>query len=78
MMYRIAVFQVPTQVIGQFIEKLTDLQLENSIVGRTGNDDIEINVTYEKNQSKEVEALELFLETLIQEMEEVGEVGSDR
>ena len=78
MMYRIAVFEVPTEVIGQFIEKLTDLDLENSIVGKTGNEDIEINVRYEKNQYQQVDELETLLATLIEEMEEVGEVGDDQ
>lgn len=77
MMYRIAVFEVPTEVIGQFIEKLTELDLENSIVGKTGNEDIEINVRYEKNQYQQVDELETLLATLIEEMEEVGEVSGD-
>ena len=39
-------FEVPSEVIGDFTEKLTELELENSIVGKTEDDEIEIEVTY--------------------------------
>lgn len=68
-MYSIAIFEVATEVIGEFIEKLTDLELENSIVGKN-NEGIEIQVQYEKDESNLVEELEAFLETLIYGIEE--------
>lgn len=68
-MYRIAIFEVPTEVIGEFSEKLTDLELENSIIGRN-DEGIEIQVQYERDESNVVEELEEFLETLIYGIEE--------
>lgn len=67
---RKAMFVVPSEVIGEFTEKLTDLELENSIVGKTDEDEIEIEVLYEKNESKQVDELETFLEELQNGIEE--------
>lgn len=61
---RKAMFEVPSEVIGEFTEKLTDLELENSIVGKNDDDEIEVEVLYEKSESKEVDELESFLEKL--------------
>ncbi len=77
-MYRIAIFEVPTEVIGEFIEKLTDLELENSIIGKNEDEEIEIKVTYEKDESHVVEELETFLETLIYGIEESAEERNDQ
>lgn len=67
---RKAIFVVPSEVIGEFTEKLTDLELENSIVGKADEDEIEIEVLYEKNESKQVDELETFLEELKNGIEE--------
>jgi len=56
-------------VIGEFSEKLTDLELENSIIGRN-DEGIEIQVQYQRDESNVVEELEEFLETLIYGIEE--------
>lgn len=63
-------FEVPSEVIGDFTEKLTELELENSIVGKTEDDEIEIEVTYDKTESKQVDELETYLEELIDNLEE--------
>jgi hypothetical protein len=63
-------FEVPSEVIGDFTEKLTELELENSIVGKTEDDEIEIEVTYDKSESKQVDELETYLEELIDNLEE--------
>lgn len=67
---RKAIFEVPSEVMGEFTEKLTDLELENSIVGKNDEDEIEIEVLYEKNESKQVDELETFLEELKDSVEE--------
>ncbi len=69
-MYRIAIFEVPAIVIADFIEKLTILELENSVIGKNDIDEIEIQVTYQKDESDVVEELGTFLEALIYGLEE--------
>lgn len=63
-------FEVPSEVIGSFTEKLTELELENSIVGKTQDDEIEVEVYYEKSESKQVDELEEYLEKLIEGIDE--------
>ncbi len=63
-------FEVPQEVIGDFTEKLIELELENSIVGKTEDEEIEIEVSYEKSESKLVDELEEFLEELKEDLED--------
>lgn len=70
---RKVVFEVPSEVIGQFTEKMVELELENSIVGKTEDDEIEVEVLYEKDEVQEVDELEEYLEELIDGIEEEGE-----
>lgn len=63
-------FEVPSEVMGDFTEKLTDLELENSIVGKTENDEIEVEVYYDKSESKQVDELEEYLDELKESLEE--------
>ncbi len=62
--------EVPSEAIGEFTEKMIELELENSIFGKNDDDEIEIEVHYEKNESKQVDELESFLETLIDSIED--------
>ncbi|MGQ0828784.1 MAG: hypothetical protein ACT4ON_10355 [Bacteroidota bacterium] len=62
-MRRIA-FEVPIEVIADFTEKLTELELENSIIGRNDDDEIEVVVFYERDKTKQVDELEEYLEEL--------------
>jgi hypothetical protein len=64
------IFEVPQEVIGDFTEKLTELELENSIVGKTENGKIEIEVSYEKSESDQVDELEEYLGELIDNLDE--------
>ncbi len=66
-------FEVPVEVIGDFSEKLCELELNNSIKGRTEDDEIEIEVLYEKEDSKQVDELEEYLDELIEQIEEEEE-----
>ena len=61
---RTATFEVPSEIIGDFTEKMTELGLENAIVGKTEDDEIEIEVYYEKSEAKEVDTLEDYFEDL--------------
>ena len=66
-------FEVPFEVMGDFTEKLTDLELENSIVGKTEDDEIEVEVYYDKSESKQVDELEEYLDELKEGLEEEEE-----
>lgn len=74
---RKAKFEVPTEVIGEFTEKMVELELENSIIGKTEDDEIEVEVLYEKNEAQAVDELEEFLEELIEGIEEGEEEEED-
>lgn len=74
---RNANFEVPQEVIGDFTAKLTELGLENSIVGKTEDGDIEVEVYYEKEESKQVDELEDYLEELKEGMEGEEEEEDD-
>lgn len=63
-------FEVPSEVMVDFTEKLTDLELENSIVGKTENDEIEVEVYYDKSESKQVDELEEYFDELKEGLEE--------
>ena len=68
---------VPSEVLGEFTEKMLELELENSIVGRTEEDEIEIEVLYEKEEAKKVDELEEHLEKLIDGLEDEEEDEED-
>lgn len=66
-------FEVPPEVIGDFTEKLTELELENSIIGKNEEGAIEVEVIYEKSESDQVDELEEYLEELIEGLEDEDE-----
>ena len=55
---RTAHFEVPSEYIGDFTEKLTETGLENTITGRNDEDEIEIKVYYDKSDVHLVDELE--------------------
>ena len=61
---RKAIFEVPSEHIADFAEKLVETGLENSIIGKTENDEIEIEVLYDKDEADSVDELEEFLSEL--------------
>jgi capsular polysaccharide biosynthesis protein len=62
-------FNVPTEVITEFAEELTNRDVSNSIIGTTEDDEIIIEVEYEKSESDAVDELEAILEKLCAEIE---------
>jgi len=66
-------FEVPTEVIGEFTEKMLELGLNNSITGKTEGDELEIEVQYDKEESEQVDELEEYLDELIEQIEEEEE-----
>ena len=67
---RKAEFKVPQDVVVEFCQELTDHSLTNEITGTTENDEIIIEVGYDKEETKEVDELETHLESLCEELEE--------
>jgi hypothetical protein len=57
-------FEVPAEVMTDFTEKLTDLELENTIKGTNEDGEIIVMVSYEKRESQVVDELEEYLEEL--------------
>lgn len=70
---RKAEFEVPAEVFGDFTEKLAGTGLDNRVLGKTEDDEIEIEVYYEKADAGIIDELEEYLEELIGESEEEEE-----
>ena len=66
-------FIVPTDVSTEFVEAITDRHFENTMTGVTEDDDLIIEVSYDKEDSEIIEELEGLLETLIENLEEEEE-----
>lgn len=62
-------FEVPTEVFGAFTEKLSETGLDNRVLGKNEDDEIEIEVYYEKEDNDQIDELEEFLEALKEELE---------
>lgn len=54
--------EVPPSLIGDFTEKLIELELENSITGKNDDEEILVEISYLKEETPEIEELEEFLE----------------
>ena len=61
-MIRTVTMEVPPQLIGDFTEKLIELELENSITGKNDDEEILVEISYLKEETTEIEELEEFLE----------------
>lgn len=66
-------FEVPSEIFGDFTEKLTELDLNNTILERNEDDEIVVQVNYEKDQAKQVDELESHLEELLETLEGTDE-----
>lgn len=60
-------FDVPAEIFGDFTEKLIETGLSNSVLGRNEDDEIEVAVYYEKNESDLVDELEEYLNKISEE-----------
>lgn len=78
-MTRSITLEVPPQLIGDFTDKLTELEFENSILGKNEDDEILIEILYEKEESPEIDGLEAFLDEqkALLELEEEEETEED-
>ncbi len=66
-------FNVPTEVITEFVDELTNRNVSNSIIGTTEDDEIIIEVEYEKTESDAVDELETILDKLSAQIEDEEE-----
>jgi len=65
--------EVPLETFGEFTDKLTETGLDNRVLGRNEDDEIEIEVHYEKSEIRLIDNLEEHLEELIENIEEEDE-----
>jgi predicted HTH transcriptional regulator len=66
-------FNVHPEIIAEFVEELTNRDLNNTIIGVTEDDEIIIEVEYSKTESAQVDELEKIFDKLSAELEEVDE-----
>lgn len=70
-------FEVPTEVFGDFTEKLSATGLDNRVLGKNEDGEIEIVVYYEKADNDLIDQLEDYLEELKEELEESEDEDED-
>lgn len=70
---RKAEFAVPQEVMSDFVEAMNAHRLENSIAGTNDDNDILIELNYEKDESEIIDELEEYLLKLREELEEEEE-----
>lgn len=71
---RKAEFTVPTEVMAEFTNEMTERDLENKVVGTTEDDEILVEVSYDKEEAQAVDELEEILDNLL---EGIGEDDDD-
>lgn len=57
-------FEVPTEIFGDFTDKLEETGLDNRVLGKNEDDEIEIEVYYEKSDAGKIDELEEHLDDL--------------
>lgn len=70
---RTAQFEVPAEIMADFSEKLNELELQNSIEGKTEDGDILVEVYYSRDEAGAVDELEEYLESLVDDLEDEEE-----
>lgn len=75
---RKAEFEVPCEVMAEFADELASRDLDNKVVGTNEDNEILVEVIYEKEETKIVDELEHILENLREQMEEENEDDDDR
>ena len=67
---RKAEFAVPSEVMAEFANEMAERELDNKVVGTSEDDEILVEVTYEKEETKSVDELEAILDNLREQIEE--------
>jgi hypothetical protein len=71
-------FEVPSEVFGDFTEKLAETRLDNRVLGKNEDDEIEIEVFYEKSDAGLIDELEEHLEDLKENLSGEEEEDDDK
>lgn len=61
-------FEVPAEGFGDFSEKLSETGLDNKVLGRNEDGEIEIEVYYDKSDARVIDELEEYLDNLKEEL----------
>ncbi len=67
---RKAEFAVPSEVMAEFANEMAERELDNKVVGTTEDDEILVEVSYEKEETEIVDELETILDELCGQVEE--------
>ncbi|PZX12868.1 hypothetical protein LX69_02824 [Breznakibacter xylanolyticus] len=67
------IFEVPTELLAEFSELLSENELVNEIQGSTEDDEIIIEVSYSAKQKAAIHELEDWLEDALDELDEEDE-----
>ncbi len=70
---RKAEFEVPSEVMAEFAEEMASRDLDNKVIGTNEDNEIVVEVNYEREESKSVDELEKILDNLREQMEEEEE-----
>lgn len=70
--------EVPAEVFGDFAEKLAESDLDNRVLGRNEDDEIEIEVYYDKSEAILIDKLEEYVEKLKEQLEEEEDEDQDK
>jgi len=70
---RKAEFEVPSVVMAEFAEEMASRDLDNKVIGTNEDNEIVVEVNYEREESKSVDELEKILDNLREQMEEEEE-----
>ncbi len=70
---RKAEFLVPSEAIVEFTDEMASRHLDNTVTGTTTEGEIVLEVSYERDETDEVDELEKILEKIREEMNEENE-----
>jgi hypothetical protein len=74
---RKAEFEVPSEVMAEFAEEMASRDLDNKVIGTNEDNEIVVEVNYEREESKSVDELEKILDNLREQIEEDEEEDED-
>ena len=66
---RKAEFAVPSEVMAEFANELAERDLDNKVVGTSEDDEILVEISYEKEETQVVDELEAILDNLREQVE---------
>lgn len=70
---RKAEFAVPSEVMAEFANEMAERDLDNKVVGTSEDDEILVEVSYEKEETQVVDELEAILDNLREQVEDEDE-----